>query len=1424
MKNFKHFLFEEYQALFLVEAKIDDFTNQWMKLHADHPLVKEDPKKAAELIRGSFGLGQTPDEHRYITTQFLNRILKPKEDDPTIRDTLGMWRKIVKRNLHGGKKLSDFNHDSAQRFFNQFPELRKTIKKSAATRDLEPYHIGQIDHPEYGKLDVFHISQDNVKSPKEYEIFQRAMKTSCTIPGSTVCVQHHPEYVEGYSKGHGFFAYLDKTGTFRLGHGFQDRGIVRHDNEVLYGDEHKLVAEQTAKLIKNAGHKLVYKMAVDIPSLEITDEEIKNNITNTYVLNQALSTEETRLKFITPDVFKTVLTSPDVTTHKKIKVLGAGFYNSDEHKKLLEDPEILDKLIEQGQSHILFSSHPDIGSHTDYNFLHQDIRYNTKLRKPEDYKERVIDKFIEWTPKENEKLVGNLVHDDDGDFVTTPTHRREEDLQALLADHDIERRINSFDMDDFKKIFYHPNFDLHHGKTLTRLLYHLQNAGKLNLHGPHLEDMFNSNATHVHSFLVDHANSSGGKWINSYLTPDRVRHMIDVAKLSNERLTTNPNREDTLDYHIARNLMETPQAQKDMMARFETQETPPTEPDTREHNDIISAIIKSKSNKAIHGMLQSQAGSHFLHASGVMLKTHLLSSSEIDELVNSSDEKLMAQAAKSRNLSPTGRHTLLTSSPYVIGAAVKSIPNLQPEELEKAWDSLKKQKEENAKKRQIPLPLYHFDEADNILVQMLTPPSETLGQGHGTSTGITKRMKIEGLEDDNPQIVRAALGHAESPERVDKIIEKFKLPDLRNVPMPPHTDYSDENYQKERDKHRYHSELLSKIIWHVSNKNSPHILPRHLEHIVNVNGLDTLNGSLVQEIFHPKQELSEEFLEKSYRDPGIYHTDVVRSAVLGHPNTSHEVIDQALEESRTIGEKGIKTQEPFDNKTIQDVFDYRLSRIITNQTLTPKHLDEIIDQVVKFHPQTIRPRTNTSKPVTDTLLRLAGHKNLTVEHLKKITDSFNPFDERNTGSQISLPNSFYENILKNKDLLHKMDYDTFKSMTAAHRFPRAGSSQEMMRAHDAISENPNITSEHISEMLKETSQHPEVQLHLLTHINATPEHVSQLIQQHAENLKANDDYDAYRRDDESPQEFFKFLIRNNGEVISQKVIRTPDGITKIGGETFKRTYIPSEKLPRLKNLVTGEHVSTLLKLNPEIFGPALAASKNANEEQTETLLKMYEDATEKLKTHIKENPTNERRLYSSVGGRIGLNMAENENLDQKTIDRIHKSALVEHESGLVLQTTLKHPNLSPELMEPYLSHPNNNILRTAIISSLNKKVKTPEELGEHIHDYLRRDDVNSFQKLRLLRDLHESRYYGNYEGQLVKPSHYETLSSSVPAEHFINFRDYTTQSKDYAMSPDFTPDFMKEIQENPNIHPEIKKGFDEMQKVINKNTQKAQEL
>jgi hypothetical protein len=145
-------------------------------------------------------------------------------------------------------------------------------------------------------------------------------------------------------------------------------------------------------------------------------------------------------------------------------------------------------------------------------------------------------------------------------------------------------------------------------------------------------------------------------------------------------------------------------------------------------------------------------------------------------------------------------------------------------------------------------------------------------------------------------------------------------------------------------------------------------------------------------------------------------------------------------------------------------------------------------------------------------------------------------------------------------------------------------------------------------------------------------------------------------------------------------------------------------------------------------------------------------------------------------------------------------------------------------MEPYLSHPNNNILRTAIISSLNKKVKTPEELGEHIHDYLRRDDVNSFQKLRLLRDLHESRYYGNYEDQLVKPSHYETLSSSVPAEHFLNFRDYTTQSRDYAMSPDFTPDFMKEIQENPNIHPEIKKGFDEMQKVINNNNQKAQSV
>ena len=334
MKKFRVFLEEEFQAILILEARADDFANRWMKLRADHQLVKSNPALARQMMKHAFTLGQTPDEHEYIVNQYLNGTLQPKEHDDTIRETLGLWRKAVDRNLHGGKKLSQFDHDSVQQFFAGIPDLQKSKKLAGVARDLAPYHIGQVEHPEFGKLDVFHIQENNVrethkgKTFKEYEKFSNAMKSSCKLPGSTVCVQHSPTHVRNYSAGHGFFAYLDEDGIFRMGHG-NGEDLVYHDNHQVVNDspdERNSIIDQTHRLIKDNTHRLLYRLK-NQPD-KVSASEIQNNIAeHDEILSHVLSMPSSfrdkarQATILTPDTVKKVLHSDKISSPYKNMVI-----------------------------------------------------------------------------------------------------------------------------------------------------------------------------------------------------------------------------------------------------------------------------------------------------------------------------------------------------------------------------------------------------------------------------------------------------------------------------------------------------------------------------------------------------------------------------------------------------------------------------------------------------------------------------------------------------------------------------------------------------------------------------------------------------------------------------------------------------------------------------------------------------------------------------------------------------------------------------------------------------------------------------------------------------------------------------------------------------------------------------------------------
>lgn len=262
--------------LILLEAKVDDYVSQWMKHHATHPLVRQAPEQARMLIRHSHPFQQSKDEAQFVTSQLLNGTYLPEEDDDTIKDVLGRWRKGKAKGLFGKRNLSDFeSHDHVIDHFDQFPELKIT-KQQSALRGIDQYKIGEFDHPEHGRVGVYHIHhgdmqkqfedpeasiddrENNEKLTTEYKRLSGVIRKSCK--GSNWCVispQRGHDFLQRYSKGHGFFLYTKDGVPFRA-HGYGDRGIVDLQNRVLSGRERDDFFEGTQSLLPD-GKKQLHK-------------------------------------------------------------------------------------------------------------------------------------------------------------------------------------------------------------------------------------------------------------------------------------------------------------------------------------------------------------------------------------------------------------------------------------------------------------------------------------------------------------------------------------------------------------------------------------------------------------------------------------------------------------------------------------------------------------------------------------------------------------------------------------------------------------------------------------------------------------------------------------------------------------------------------------------------------------------------------------------------------------------------------------------------------------------------------------------------------------------------------------------------------------------------------------------------------------
>jgi hypothetical protein len=251
MKSFK---------IFLRESKIEDFTNRYSKIFKDHPLVNENPEEAKKLFTHTHGLGLGHHESVFAIRSFLDKTLKPNEDEFSIRQTINKWNKAKKEGRVTGE-ISNHTFETVR------SALKKTEKPDTdpekVPRSISPglknYHIGTIEHPEHGSLNVYHISHKQIgDNNDEYSRLSSELKKhACKDNTHCVSGDYGAEHLNTYSRGHGFLLYTGKNNKTIFGHGFGDRGIVDPANDVVSPEEHKFLSSKTHALLPES-HKEIY--------------------------------------------------------------------------------------------------------------------------------------------------------------------------------------------------------------------------------------------------------------------------------------------------------------------------------------------------------------------------------------------------------------------------------------------------------------------------------------------------------------------------------------------------------------------------------------------------------------------------------------------------------------------------------------------------------------------------------------------------------------------------------------------------------------------------------------------------------------------------------------------------------------------------------------------------------------------------------------------------------------------------------------------------------------------------------------------------------------------------------------------------------------------------------------------------------------
>lgn len=268
MLTFTQHLTEEIS--FIVEG-VEDFVNRYIKLHANHPKVQSSPEEARKLIAAAHPHTQSHDEAIYLTRSLLDGEYDPEKDDSMMRSDLGAWRKFSQKHkdkIKSGSKLppppkmSDFSRAQLASHLS--------IPDKNPLPGLEDYHIGTVEHPELGTIDVHHVSNSDMikKFPApyqrrlEYDRISKIKSDHCPVipgrpEGQRMCTISSGEHLENYSTNSGYFFFthrdrkkLNSVPELILGAGDGDhRGIVDTYNDPPPRDISDSIHNQVRKLL-----------------------------------------------------------------------------------------------------------------------------------------------------------------------------------------------------------------------------------------------------------------------------------------------------------------------------------------------------------------------------------------------------------------------------------------------------------------------------------------------------------------------------------------------------------------------------------------------------------------------------------------------------------------------------------------------------------------------------------------------------------------------------------------------------------------------------------------------------------------------------------------------------------------------------------------------------------------------------------------------------------------------------------------------------------------------------------------------------------------------------------------------------------------------------------------------------------------------